>query len=97
MQEVVKVIVWHTDDENKAIPDENDLANAKVHTSVPPELDDAQDVRWDASLRVQAVYSGGDTLGCWLDEIDGDVRWRGEGFSDWGSLSEMFGEYAFEL
>ena len=97
MQEVVKVIVWHTDDENKVTPDENDLSNATAHTSIPAELDEAADVRWDITLRVQAVYSGGGTLDCYLDEVDGDVRWRGEGYSDWCSLSEMFGEYAFDV
>ena len=44
---------------------------------------------------VHAIYDGGDTLDCWLDVRDGERRWIGN--SDWGSLSEMLEEYAYDL
>ena len=64
-------------------------------SAVPDEIDVAEDTKFDRTLRVHAIYDGGDTLDCWLDVRDDERRWIGN--TDWGSLSEMLEEYAYDL
>ena len=95
MQQLVKIYVWHTEEGQFDAPTEQDLITATEYKTVPDELDIADQTKFDRTLRVHAVYDGGETLDCWLDVRDDERRWVGH--SDWTSLSDMLDEYSYEI
>ena len=73
-----------------------------VFTEVPADWSDIHDFNNTTTnkqywfTKVHAVYEGGHTLDAWADlNSEDDKCWMG--YSDYGNLSDMLGEYAYDL
>ena len=110
---LLKVYFWHTRQDGECTPSEEDLKQAidqqnlkgyvcGVFSEVPADRSDINDynamttTKQFFSTKVHAVYEGGHTLDVWTDlNSDGDKCWWG--YSDYGDLQGMLGDYAYEL
>lgn len=90
---LVKIYVWESSSDGQQVPSEEDLANAEVHTSVPEELDNAEESTATWRTKVRAVFSDDQVMDCWWgDSPHGDDSLRWMCFTDWTCLSDMLDE-----
>ena len=110
---IVKVYFYHVRVDGEHQPSEEDLQRAiddqgkkgyvcGVFSEVPADRSDIGDynamttTKQFFTTKVHAVYEGGHTLDVWTAlNQDSDKCWVG--YSDYGDLDGMLGDYAYEL
>jgi hypothetical protein len=100
---------YYRGEDGEHTPTEEELKGASEYAPITGEFDEVPEDRSDISdynamttnkqfwwTKVHAVYEGGHTLDVWTDlNCDQDKCWMG--YSDYGDLAGMLGDYAYDL